>query len=349
MELLTDFSLKAFNTFQVDATATRYVRFDTEDEIVAFLKKRPLDGQSRLVLGEGSNLLFVDDFDGIVLHPSLKGIHVVELDRRHVRIRAMAGENWDSLVAVAVANGWGGIENLSLIPGSVGASAVQNIGAYGVEVKAVIDGVEAISLDSRKKVAFCTQDCGFGYRSSNFKGPWAGQFIITAVIFKLSRQPEWVVDYPGVKAAVEKLGPITLENVRQAIVSIRQNKLPDPAKIGNAGSFFKNPVVSEGVLNGLLKLYPRLPHYAQGDDLFKLAAGWMIECCGWKGKRAGQAAIHDRQALVLVNLGGAAGNEILELSEQVKGSVQARFGIELEREVLVVPSPGPVSRSIFTG
>ncbi|MBC2745345.1 MAG: FAD-binding protein [Desulfosarcina sp.] len=268
------YALKRLTTFQINAFAACYARFDSEDEILDFLNRNPLDGQRHLVLGGGSNILFVDDFDGIVLHPLLKGIDVVEADRQHLRVRAMAGENWDDLVAFAVANGWGGIENLSLIPGSVGASAVQNIGAYGVEVNAVIDRVEAISIDDCKKVFFSPKNCGFGYRFSNFKGPWAGQFIITAVVFKLSRQPEFVLDYPGVKAAVGKMGPMNLDNVRQAIVSIRQT--------------------------------------------------------------AGKAAVHDRQALVLVNLGGATGREILELSEQVKGAVHDMFGIELEREVLVI-------------
>ena len=337
MELKTDFSLKALNTFRVEAVADAYLRFDSVDEIVDFLGRNELDSHRRLVLGGGSNLLFVDDFDGIVLHPLLKGIDVIEADRRHIWIRAMAGENWDDLVAHAVTNGWAGIENLSLIPGSVGASVVQNIGAYGVEVKGVIDGVEAISIHNREQVRFSPNDCRFGYRSSNFKNDWAGRFIITAVVFKLSQKPDFVLDYPGVKAAVEAVGPITLDHVRQAIVSIRQSKLPDPDLIGNAGSFFKNPVVDGNALSGLLKLNPDLPYYPQGGEHYKLAAGWLIERCGWKGRHVGKAAVHHQQALVLVNLGGATGREILELSEQVSGAVHERFGIELAREVLVVP------------
>ncbi len=337
MELKTDFSLKALNTFRVEAVADAYLRFDSVDEIVDFLGRDELDSHRRLVLGGGSNLLFVDDFDGIVLHPLLKGIDVIEADRRHIWIRAMAGENWDDLVAHAVTNGWAGIENLSLIPGSVGASVVQNIGAYGVEVKGVIDGVEAISIHNREQVRFSPNDCRFGYRSSNFKNDWAGRFIITAVVFKLSQKPDFVLDYPGVKAAVEAVGPITLDHVRQAIVSIRQSKLPDPDLIGNAGSFFKNPVVDGNALSGLLKLNPDLPYYPQGGEHYKLAAGWLIERCGWKGRHVGKAAVHHQQALVLVNLGGATGREILELSEQVSGAVHERFGIELAREVLVVP------------
>ena len=337
MEMRTDFSLKTLNTFHVEAAAARYIRFDSDDEIVDFIGRNALDGHRLLVLGGGSNLLFVDDFDGIVLHPLLKGIHVVKADRQHLWVRANAGENWDDLVAIAVANGWAGIENLSLIPGSVGASAVQNIGAYGVEVKDVIDRVEAISMESRKKITLLPGECGFGYRTSHFKGRWAGAFIITAVDFKLNRQPDYVLDYPGVKAAVEDLGSINLKTIRQAIISIRQDKLPDPAQVGNAGSFFKNPVIDGNTLSRLCQRFPDLPHYPQGDDQFKLAAGWMIERCGWKGKRVGKAAVHHQQALVLVNLGGATGREILRLSEQVKRSVQEFFDIELDREVLVVP------------
>ena len=337
MELKTDFPLKALNTFHVEADAATYVRFDSVDEIVDFLGRNEFDGHRRLILGGGSNLLFVEHFDGIVLHPQLKGIEVIKADRRHVWVRAMAGEDWDDLVVHAVSNGWSGIENLALIPGSVGASAVQNIGAYGVEVKGVIDRVEAISIRNREQVSLSPDRCRFGYRSSNFKHDWAGRFIITAVIFKLSRKPDFVLDYPGVKAAVEAMGPITLDHVRQAIVSIRQSKLPDPAVIGNAGSFFKNPVMDGDALGGLLKKDPGLPHYPQGEDRYKLAAGWLIERCGWKGRHVGKAAVHHQQALVLVNLGGATGREILELSKQVSGAVHGRFGIELDREVLVVP------------
>lgn len=337
MEPKTEFSLKALNTFNVESVAARYVRFDAEHEIVDFLNRNHLDGQHSLILGGGSNLLFVDDFNGTVLHPLLRGVEVVEADRQHIRLRAMAGEIWDDLVAHAVANGWGGIENLSLIPGSVGASVVQNIGAYGVEVKNVIERVEAISIESGQKVAILPEDCGFGYRFSHFKGSWVGRFIITAVVFKLDRQPRLVLDYPGVQAAVVNMGPVNLVNIRRAIIGIRQAKLPDPAVVGNAGSFFKNPVVDASVLDGLLNRYADLPHYPVADNRFKLPAGWMIDRCGWKGRRAGRAAVHERQALVLVNLGGATGTEILELSEQVRRSVQEWFDVELEREVLVVP------------
>lgn len=337
METRTDFSLKALNTFGVEAAAAQYIRFDEEREIGSFLGGRQHARRRRLVLGGGSNLLFVADFDGLVLHPQLKGIEVLDEDQASIRIKAMGGENWDDLVAHTVANGWGGLENLSLIPGSVGASAVQNIGAYGAEVKDVLERVEAIDIESLERVSFSSADCGFGYRYSHFKGPWSGRYIVTAVVFELSRQPRFVLDYPGVREAVESLGPVNLENLRQAVINIRQDKLPDPIDLGNAGSFFKNPTVGRRGLDELQARFTDLPHYPQKDGRFKLPAGWMIDRCGWKGRRLGRAGVHDRQALVLVNLGGATGREIFDLSEQVRASVCDAFGIDLEREVLVVP------------
>ena len=340
MESRTDFSLKRLNTFGVEASAAQYVRFDEEGEIDGFLAGQRPHGKRRMVLGGGSNILFVDDFDGLVLHPQLKGIERLAADREHIRIQANAGENWDDLVAHAVAHGWGGLENLSYIPGSVGASVVQNIGAYGVEVKDVVERVEAIEIESLARVAFSSADCGFGYRYSHFKGPWAGRYIITAVTYRLSRRPRFVLDYPGVREAVESLGSVNLATVRQAVIAIRRAKLPDPVEVGNAGSFFKNPTVDRRTLGDLQRRFADLPHYPQDDGRFKLPAGWMIDRCGWKGRRFGRAGVHDRQALVLVNLGGATGREILDLSEQVRRSVGDTFGIVLEREVLVVPSHG---------
>ncbi|BBO75750.1 UDP-N-acetylenolpyruvoylglucosamine reductase [Desulfosarcina widdelii] len=337
MESRSDFSLKSLNTFDVEARARRYVRFDEEKEISEFLGVQYFEGERLLVLGGGSNLLFVDDFDGIVLHPVLKGIDVLNADERYIRVRAMAGENWDELVAHAVASGWGGIENLSLIPGSVGASAVQNIGAYGVEVKDVIDSVEAIDIHSHEKIVFPAEACGFGYRTSHFKGLWTGRHIITAVVFRFCRQPRFVLDYPEVREQVDALGPVNLDTLRQAIIAIRRAKLPDPADLGNAGSFFKNPVVEPETLHRLQARFADLPRYPQPDGRVKLSAGWMIDRCGWKGRQIGRAGVHDRQALVLVNLGGATGREILDLSERVRRSVNETFDVNLEREVKVVP------------
>lgn len=336
MKIETDFPLKRLTTFQVEAAAAQYVRFDAEDEIVDYLANRPDKSRPHLVLGMGSNLLFTADFDGVILHPVLQGIKVVGKADGHVLVRAMGGENWDDLVAFAVGEGLGGIENLSLIPGSVGASVVQNIGAYGVEVKTVVESIEAIAMDDGQKVTISPGACDFDYRFSHFKGRWKGRYIITAVVFKLLRQPAFVIGYPGVKAAVAEIGPLSLETVRNAIITLRQNRLPDPAVLGNGGSFFKNPIVDDTVLETLLENFPDMPHYPRNNNRYKLAAGWLIEQCGWKGRAVGQAAVHDRQALVLVNLGGATGREIFELSERIRQSIHKKFDIELAREVIVV-------------
>ncbi|BBO91318.1 UDP-N-acetylmuramate dehydrogenase [Desulfosarcina ovata] len=336
MQSHTHYPIIHLNTFGVGGVAQRYVRFDADTEIAGFLRDTPLGDCPYLILGGGSNLLFTGDYPGMLLHPAFKGVTVLGDDGYHVRIRAMAGETWDDLVAFSVENGWGGIENLSLIPGHVGASAVQNIGAYGVEVETVVEQVEAIALDGGETVHLTAGECGFGYRSSHFKSRWAGRFIVTAVVFRLRRTPRYVLDYPGVREGVERRGAVNLKTIRQTIISIRQAKLPDPAETGNAGSFFKNPVVDSGILQTLLNRYPDLPHYPQGEERFKLAAGWLIERCGWKGRHVGRAAVHDRQALVLVNRGGATGREILDLSETIAASVADHFGVRLEREVRVV-------------
>ncbi len=336
MQTYSNFSLQSLNTFHIKARAVHYIRFTREKEIIEFLQKDLIGQRPSLVIGRGSNLLFVGDFDGFVLHPMLSGIHVVKKDRHTVQIRAMAGENWDDVVAFTVANGWGGIENLSLIPGSVGASVVQNIGAYGVEVKNVVHSVEVIAVKDGEPTVFFSDECGFGYRTSNFKRALTGQFLITAVTFTLRRRPQFVLDYSGIKSVVAAMGDVSLETIRNAIIHIRKNKLPDPNQIGNAGSFFKNPIVDSTTLQGLLRLFPGLPHYSQKNRRYKLAAGWMIEYCGFKGKRIGRVAVHEHQALVLVNLGSATGLEILELSEQIEKAVNDTFGIKLEREVQVV-------------
>ncbi|MEJ2641940.1 MAG: UDP-N-acetylmuramate dehydrogenase, partial [Desulfosarcinaceae bacterium] len=284
----------------------------------------------------GSNLLFVGDVSATVLHPALKGLEVLDRDTAHVRVRVMAGEVWDDWVAFAVAKGWSGLENLSLIPGSVGASAIQNIGAYGVEVQSVIERVEALTLPQGEPVSFTAAACGFGYRDSHFKRRWPGRHLITAIVFRLDLRPRFELSYAGVRQQLKLIGPPSPANLRRAVINLRRSKLPDPAVLGNAGSFFKNPVVPAATLKVLLKKHPHLPHYREGDGRFKLAAGWLIDQCGWKGKALGDAAVHDRQALVLVNRGCASGEEILHLSQRIAQSVEARFGIALAREVRVV-------------
>ncbi|WP_054700715.1 UDP-N-acetylmuramate dehydrogenase, partial [Desulfosarcina cetonica] len=288
MQTYSNYPLTALNTFGVPAVAARYVRFDSDGDVLAFLHQRPLGNTPRLILGGGSNLLFVDDYDGLLLHPVFKGVTVLDDHGGQVRVRAMAGETWDDLVALAVARGWGGIENLSLIPGMVGAAAVQNIGAYGVEIQERIEWVEAIALGNGQRVRFSAAECGFGYRRSRFKEDGDGRFMVTAVALRLNRRPRWVLDYPGVRDAVAALGAPTLDTVRQTIITIRRGKLPDPAECGNAGSFFKNPMVDPATLAALRARHPDLPHYPQADGRFKLAAGWLIERCGWKGRQLGR-------------------------------------------------------------
>ncbi len=336
METKKNIALKAFTTFQVDAVAEDYVRFDAEDEIIEFFRNKILNNRRHMVIGGGSNLLFLNDFGGVVLHPAMKGISVIRRDEDHVLVKAMAGVVWDDLVAFAVERGWGGLENLSRIPGSVGASVIQNIGAYGVEAGGAVERVAAVSTADGRRTVFSPKECGFGYRFSRFKGEWTGRFMITSVVFRLSRKPAYVVHYPGVQAAVDKIGALNLENLRRAVIGIRERKLPDPARIPNAGSFFKNPVVSEAVLARLLGTFNDMPYHSQADHRFKLPAGWLIEQCGWRGKAVGKAAVHQDHALVLVNLGGAGGREIYDLSERIRRSVRERFGVDLEREVVVV-------------
>jgi len=331
------FPLTTLNTFGVEAYAASYIRFGLESELIGFLKRPVAADRPFFILGGGSNLLLVEDLRGTVLHPLLKGIHVEKMDREHVFVRAMAGEKWDELVAFCVKNGWGGLENLSFIPGSVGASVVQNIGAYGVEVDRVVHRIEAVAMADGSKTEIFPGACQFGYRTSNFRNVWAGRYIITAVTFRLNRRPHFVMGYPGVQKAVAALGEVTLNSIRQAIIDIRKSKLPEPEEIGNAGSFFKNPVVASSIVNRLIDQFPDMPWYPHTKGRFKIAGGWLIEQCGLKGKRFGRSAVHDRQALVLVNRGGATGREILTLSEQVRAAVFDRFGIRLEREVQVVP------------
>ena len=287
-------------------------------------------------MGSGSNILFTSDFKGIILCPEIGGIKIEEQDQENVLISAGAGVNWDNLVEWTVNKGFGGLENLSLIPGLVGATPVQNIGAYGVEVKDTIEKVRAVSIEDGAIAEFNNNDCRFEYRNSIFKGKIKGKYLVTRVYYRLTSNPLLKLDYGSLNDEIKKLGDVTLKNVRQAVINIRRSKLPDPKIIGNAGSFFKNPVVSSSAAENLKKMYPQMPAYKDQSGGIKLAAGWLIDQCGWKGKRIGDAGVHDKQALVLVNLGKANGKEIYNLSEEIKKSVWEKFSIELEREVEVV-------------
>ena len=329
-------SLKKYNTFGLDYKTDCFVSVKSENEAISFFKNCESLLKPFFILGGGSNLLFTKDFHGTIVHPEIKGIKIKEQKPDHVIVSSGAGVIWDDLVKWAVNQGYGGLENLSLIPGSVGATPVQNIGAYGVEVKDSVERVRAISLDDGSVREFNNEECLFGYRDSIFKGELKGKYLVTNVCFRLMTHPTINTVYGSLKEETEKLGAISLATVRQAVINIRSAKLPDPVQIGNAGSFFKNPVVSRSTAEVLSKNWPKLPYYTDPSGDKKIAAGWLIDQCGWKGKRIGDAGVHEKQALVLVNWGKATGEDFLKLSEEIKMSVSEKFGIKLEREVEVI-------------
>ncbi|MBQ8694282.1 MAG: UDP-N-acetylmuramate dehydrogenase [Bacteroidaceae bacterium] len=328
------YQLLKHNTFGIEATARHFVEFSCEEDIIAFIGNG-FNGKS-LVIGGGSNLLFVNDFDGTVFHSRIMGVEVVEENDDDVLIRVGSGMNWDELVAYCVEHGWHGLENLSLIPGEVGASAVQNVGAYGVEAGDLIERVEAIALENAGKRIFFHDDCCFAYRYSIFKAEEKGRNIITYVTYRLKKSDAFKLNYGNLRERVEALGGATLGNVRRAVCEIRRAKLPDPAEIGSAGSFFMNPVVSASLAAQLLSQYPNMPQYSLADGNVKLSAGWMIEQCGWKDNPHANVGVYRHQALVVVNLGSATGRDVLEFASAVVESVNEKFGVRLNMEVNVI-------------
>ena len=335
---VNDYSLRSHNTFGLDVRCERFIEYGDVGElrqILSGLRVRP--SVRYLHIGAGSNLLFTRDFDGTVLHSAISGREVVASDADTVSVKVGAGEVWDDFVAWAVGKGYGGVENLSLIPGHVGAAPVQNVGAYGMEAGDTVEAVEAVDLEKGVKVRIGAGECRFGYRDSAFKREWRNRFVVTRVWFRLSKHPRFRLDYGSVRAEVEKLGgEVTPGKVREAVVRIREAKLPDVKSVPSAGSFFKNPVVEAGMAERLAEEYPGMPLYRLEDGRCKLAAGWLIEQCGWKGKSLGRAGVYEKQALVLVNRGGADGMEIARLANEIKKSVFVRFGVWIEPEVNVV-------------
>ena len=329
MKEYSDYSLLKHNTFGMNVKARRFVEYDSEDELLRLI---PTLHGDVLHIGGGSNLLFRKDYDGTVLHSGIKGISIEDESGESVLVRVGAGEVWDDFVEWAVAQGYGGVENLSLIPGEVGASAVQNIGAYGVEAKDVIVLVEAVELQSGQKRCFGTAECDYAYRQSIFKNQLKGKYAVTYVTYRLSKMPSLKLDYGNISTMLEGKQNIAVADVRKAIIDIRNAKLPDPKVQGNAGSFFMNPVVSREKFLALQKKYPQMPFYAT-DGGVKIPAGWMIDQCGWKGRSLGKAGVHDKQALVLVNLGGATSEEIIRLCDAVCKDVLNKFGIDIHPEV----------------
>lgn len=328
-------SLLNHNTFGIDQGCNALYEPTSVEELratLAMLCKEPL-----LVIGGGSNLLLTQDFEGNVLHPLIKGIEVSEKDA-YILMRCGAGEVWDEVVEYAVSHGYYDMENLSHIPGEVGASVVQNIGAYGMEVQDVVYKIEAIETEIGKEVVITPEECDYAYRYSKFKGEWKGRYVVTYVTYKLSKNFTPRLGYGNLSAVLQQKGieNPTASDVRRAVIDIRKSKLPEPEIEGNAGSFFMNPVVDRDKFSELIERYPNMPHYNVGDDKVKIPAGWMIEQCGWKGKSMGRAAVHDKQALVLVNKGGATGKEILALCDAIRSDVKSRFGIEIRPEVNIV-------------
>lgn len=327
------FSLQAFNTFGIDVTAAGFAPFQSVEELKALLPQRN-SFNDLLILGGGSNILFTKDVDALVLLNEIKGIETVIENDQYIQLKAGAGVIWNDFVQYTVQNNWGGIENLSLIPGSVGASPMQNIGAYGVEIKDVFVSLEALHIESNELHTFDLEACEFGYRESVFKRQLKGQYIIVSVTFQLSKQPTFKTSYGAIQEEMERMNLTpSVAAISEVVCAIRNSKLPNPKVLGNAGSFFKNPVVSDEKVATLKEEFPSIPNYPQGNGTTKLAAGWLIEQAGWKGKRLGNCGVHEKQALVLVNYGGATGNEIYELSTAVLTAVEHKFGVLLEREV----------------
>ena len=334
MNIQKNYSLLPHNTFGMDVKASVFMEYESVEELKDLLGQSSLVEGTWLHIGGGSNLLFTKDYPGMILHSAIKGFEVVGENEEEVLVRAGAGEVWDDFVAYAVSNEWYGAENLSLIPGEVGASAVQNIGAYGVEAKDLIVEVETIEVATGKERVFRNEECGYAYRESVFKLSLKRRHVLTHVSFRLKKSPSYHLDYGNVRAELEKRGcELSLANVRQTIIDIRKAKLPDPKIQGNAGSFFMNPIVPRAQFEALLQTYPLMPHYEVDAECVKIPAAWMIDQCGWKGKRLGNAGVHDKQALVLVNCGGATGAEVVRLSEEIQQSVFKMFGIQIYPEV----------------
>ncbi len=335
MKDIRNYSLLAHNTFGIEASCRRFLEYDTVEEAQQIVKGLTAADSPLLILGGGSNLLLTGNYPGTVLHSAIKGIEVFDSD--FVYLRCGSGEVFDDVVAYAVAHGFHGAENLSIIPGEVGASAVQNIGAYGVEAKDLIYKVEAVEIATGKVVSFGNADCQYSYRQSKFKHEWKDKYLITHVVYRLSKKFVPDLDYGNIRASLADRGieQPTAQQLREVIIDIRNAKLPDPRIQGNAGSFFMNPIVSKGMYEELAAQYPGMPHYTVDAEHEKIPAGWMIDQCGWKGKSLGKAGVHDKQALVLVNRGGAKGEDIVRLCDAIRKDVKEKFGIDIEPEVNV--------------
>lgn len=336
MQIEQNISLRQYNTFGIDVKAKLFSSFTGYEGLEELLHTN--SKMQSIILGGGSNILFTKNFEGLVLKNEVRGIDLIKEDSNHVYVKAGAGENWHQLVQYTLQRNWAGMENLSLIPGNVGASPMQNIGAYGVEIKEVFDELEAFHIKDKKIHTFSVNDCEFGYRDSVFKKKYKNDFVILNVTYRLNKKPNFNTSYGAIEHELQKIGvkDLSIQAISQAVINIRSAKLPDPAKIGNAGSFFKNPEIPDKFFQKLQSSFPGIVGYPLQNGKIKLAAGWLIEQGGWKGVRRGDAGVHAQQALVLVNYGNATGKEILGLSEDILQSVKRKFGIHLEREVNII-------------
>lgn len=340
MQIQQNISLRQYNTMGIDVMARYFSAFSNTDELKELLATgtgSPLSA-APLILGGGSNILFTGEINRLVLKNAISGVELIKEDQQHVYVKVGAGENWHGFVENCIRRNWAGVENLSLIPGLVGASPMQNIGAYGVEIKDVFEELEAMHIPDQTIHTFSVNDCQFGYRESVFKRQYRDRFIILSVTFRLNKTPRFNTSYGAIEQELQRMGvqELSIQAISQAVINIRRSKLPDPAEIGNAGSFFKNPTIPADQFRNLQEQFPAIVGYPVVDAAVKLAAGWLIEQCGWKGYRRGDAGCHAKQALVLVNYGNATGKEIYDLSEEILQSVQEKFGVGLEREVNII-------------
>lgn len=337
MQIHSNFSLKKYNTFGIEAKAKAFVAVHTTEELKTILEKHV--NQKKFILGGGSNMLLTKDIDALVIHIDLKGKKIVKEDENNVWVESMAGENWHEFVLWTIHNDFGGLENMSLIPGNVGTTPVQNIGAYGTEIKDNFVSCNALNIDNQESRIFTNAECNFGYRESIFKNEIKDKYVITSVIFKLTKKNHKInTSYGDIIKELEKnnIKKPTLIDVSNAIISIRKSKLPDPKELGNSGSFFKNPIISKTNFDKIYVLHPEMPHYVISETKVKVPAGWLIEQAGFKGKRFGDGGIHKNQALVLVNYGTATGQEILEVSKNIQNTILNKFGIFIEAEVNII-------------
>jgi UDP-N-acetylmuramate dehydrogenase len=338
MQIHQNISLKSLNSFGIDVSATFLSTFTTIDELKEVIEFAEHKSLNKLILGGGTNILFTKNFDGIILKNEITSIELANEDNNFYYVKAAAGELWDSLVIHCIENNYAGIENLSLIPGSVGAAPLQNIGAYGVELKDIFYELEAFNIITKNIEKFNLKDCSFGYRESVFKTALKNQYIILNITLKLNKNPVYNIKYGIIEQELEKMNcrELSIKNISQAIINIRSSKLPNPKEIGNAGSFFKNPIIDETLYQQLIQQHSEMPVYPAKHNQYKLAAGWLIEQCGWKGYRKNDAGCHSKQALVLVNYNSATGKEVYDLSTKIVESVYDKFGVMLEREVNIM-------------